>query len=66
MDIMKNNDYSKLIGKIGVTESELSPCGIVQIDGEIYDVKTDGESVDEGRGVKVIRIKGKNIIVIRV
>jgi len=63
---MKNIDYSKLLGKIGITESELNPAGIVQIDGEIYDVKTEGEFVDIGRGVKVIRIRSKNIIVIRV
>jgi len=63
---MKKTDYSKLIGKIGITESELNPAGIVQIDGEIYDVKTEGECVDEGRGVKVIRVQGKKITVIRV
>jgi membrane-bound serine protease (ClpP class) len=59
-------DYSALLGKIGVTESELTPCGIVSIDNEIYEVKTDGESLETGRGVKVIRVRGKNIFVRRV
>ena len=63
---MITKDYFKLIGKIGITESSLNPCGIVQIDDEIYSVKTEGEFVDEGRGVKVIRVQGKKIIVIRV
>jgi len=63
---MEKKDVSDLIGKIAVTESELSPCGIVSIDGEIYDVTTEGEHVDEGRGVKVTRVKGKKIFVVRV
>jgi len=60
------NDYKQLIGKIGVLQSKLNPSGTVLIDGEIYDVMTEGEPVDEGRGVKVTRVQGKKIIVRRV
>ena len=60
------DDLKKLIGKIAVAESELNPSGIAAIDGEIFEVKTEGEQVDEGRGVKVVRIQGKKIIVKRV
>jgi len=63
---MKKGELKNLIGKIAVTESELNPGGIVSIDGEIYDVRTEGEHVDEGRGVKVVRVKGKKIFVRRV
>jgi membrane-bound serine protease (ClpP class) len=60
------NDLSSLIGKIAVTDSEMSPKGTVLIDDEVYEAVTDGEYIDSGRGVKVIRIKGKKIVVKRV
>ncbi len=63
---MKNKDYSALLGKIGVTDTDLRPSGTVLIDDEIYDAKTDGEFIEAGRGVRVSRVKGKKIFVIRV
>jgi membrane-bound serine protease (ClpP class) len=63
---MKDKDRTTLTGKIGVTDSPLSPSGTVLIDNEIYDVQTDGELVEEGRGVRVIRVRGSKIWVKRV
>ena len=64
---MKNDkDYAALIGKIAVTDTELSPSGTVLIDNEIYNAKTDGEFVEAGRGVRVTRVNGKKIFVRRV
>ena len=63
---MKDKDYSALLGKIGVTDTELRPSGSVLIDNEIYEAKTDGELIEAGRGVRVSRVKGKKIFVIRV
>jgi len=63
---MNLDELKNLIGKIGVTQSELNPEGTIQIDDEVYEVRTEGEQVDEGRGVKVVRIKGKKIFVRRV
>ena len=60
------NKLKELIGKIGVTESELSPEGVVMIDDEVYEVRTEGETLDAGRGVKVTRVQGKKIFVKRV
>jgi len=60
------NDLSSLIGRIAVTESEMSPKGTVLIDEEIYEAVTDGEHIDSGKGVKVTRVKGKKIVVKRV
>jgi len=59
-------DYKELIGKIGVSQSALNPSGTILVDDEIYDVRTEGEPIDEGRGVKVTRVQGKTIIVRRV
>jgi membrane-bound ClpP family serine protease len=63
---MKDKGYSGLIGKIGVTDTELRPSGVILIDNEIYNVETDGELVEAGRGVKVTRVRGKKIFVKRV
>ena len=66
VNCLKSKDLTFLIGKIAVTETPLRPSGTAMIDGEVYEVQTEGEAVDSGRGVKVVRIRGKKIIVIRV
>ena len=63
---MKDKDFTALTGKIGVTDTDLNPDGTVLIDNEIYDVATDGEFVEAGRGVRVIRVRGSKIRVKRV
>jgi membrane-bound serine protease (ClpP class) len=59
-------DLSSMIGRIAVTNSEMSPKGTILIDDEVYDAQTEGEYLEPGRGVKVTRVKGKKIIVKRV
>jgi len=63
---MKDKDYSELIGKIGITDTELRPSGTVLVDNEIYDAETDGDYIDAGRGVRITRVKGKKVFVRRV
>jgi len=63
---MKDKDRAALTGKIGVTDSDLNPLGTVLIDDEIYAVETDGEFVEAGKGVRVIRVRGSKILVKRV
>jgi len=64
--VKKDKSNTHLIGKIAVTDTDLSPSGTVLIDNEIYEAKTNGEFVEAGRGVKVIRVCGKKIFVKRV
>ena len=59
-------DYEALVGKIGTTESILRPSGRALIENKVYTVESDGEFVDSGRGVAVIRVRGNRIIVKRV
>jgi len=63
---MEKVNLTALTGKIGITDTSLSPAGTALIDEKIYEVKTDGEFIEAGRGVRVIRVHGKKIIVIRV
>jgi len=64
--MIKEEKLSDLIGKVAVTDSDLSPSGTVLIDNEIYDAKTDDNFIEAGRGVRVTRIRGKIIYVRKV
>ena len=58
------DDYSFLVGKKGKAVSDLRPSGIAMIEGERYDVVTDGEYIDENTELIVDKIEGTRIIVI--
>ncbi len=53
------------LGRQGVTRSMLRPAGIAEIDGERVDVVSNGELVEAGEPVEVIRVDGNRIVVRR-
>lgn len=53
------------LGKRGRAASPLHPAGIAEIDGERVDVVSDGELIDAGELIKVIRVDGNRIVVHR-
>jgi len=63
---LKSLQAADLVGKIAITDTDLSPSGTVLIDNEIYDAVSDSEFVEAGRGVRVIRVRGKKIFVKKV
>lgn len=56
-------NYAYLIGKTGTTETILKPVGKVNIDNETYQVSTDGEYVEKGSEVSVVKVDGSSITV---
>ena len=56
-------DMQRYIGKEGVTTTMLRPSGIARIDGERLDVITDGEFVEKGVKIKVVKAAAGRIIV---
>lgn len=54
---------SDLIGKSGVALSELRPIGTAEFDDERVDVTTDGEYIDKGTPVKVVRADNMKVVV---
>ena len=54
-----------LIGKTGTSVTPLRPAGIIEIDGNRYDVVSDGEYIPPGEKVKVIESVGSKIVVTR-
>ncbi|TVR03335.1 MAG: nodulation protein NfeD [Spirochaetaceae bacterium] len=59
-------DVSTLyLGKGGIAVTTLRPSGTAEIDGELVTVEADGEFLDRGTAVEVIRIDGNRIVVRR-
>jgi membrane-bound serine protease (ClpP class) len=55
-----------LLGKRGQAHSTLRPAGIADIEGHRVDVVSEGDLIDAGEPVEVIRVDGNRIVVRRV
>jgi len=60
---VSNEDYSALVGKLGVSITTLRPAGTIEVDGEKADVVTDGEFIKNGTPVVVVKVSGRRILV---
>jgi membrane-bound serine protease (ClpP class) len=58
--------YQTLIGREGCTESKLRPAGIAIVDGERLDVVSEGDYLEENTRIRVQRVDGNRIVVVRV
>jgi hypothetical protein len=56
-------NYDNLVGKSGLSKSILRPTGRIEIDGNIYDAKSESDFISKDRNILVTRIKNGNIIV---
>ncbi len=52
-----------LMGKVGITKTNLTPEGTIFIHGERWQASTEGERIREGEEVEVIEVKGLQLIV---
>lgn len=57
------DDYSRFIGKSGLSLTPLRPAGTVEIDGEKADVVTDGEFIPKGARITVAKTSGGRVVV---
>lgn len=53
------------LGKRGTAASMLRPAGIADVEGERVDVVSDGEFIDAGEPITVVRVDGNRIVVRR-
>jgi membrane-bound serine protease (ClpP class) len=53
------------LGKRGTTRSPLRPAGLAELDGERVDVVSEGEFLEAGESIDVIRVDGNRIVVRR-
>ena len=60
-----NKNKNVVVGDTGVVDTFLRPSGKVSIGQKIYDAKSEGEFIEKGTEIKVIKKKNNQIIVIR-
>jgi membrane-bound serine protease (ClpP class) len=58
-------DDQALLGKRGRASSPLHPAGIAEIEGARVDVVSDGELIEAGALIQVVRVDGNRIVVRR-
>ncbi len=57
------NARTELLGKKGMTHSELRPAGYAMIDGKRIDVVSEGGIIDANTPISVIKIEGTRVVV---
>lgn len=60
---LSTSDLEYLVGKEGVAATDLRPAGKCDIDGIIFDVRSEGKYVAKGQKVRIIRIQGNTLII---
>ncbi|MDQ7780289.1 MAG: NfeD family protein [Planctomycetota bacterium] len=60
-----NSQLTVLTNKLGVVVSPLHPSGKVEIDGQKYDVVTEGVFLDVGMQIEVVSVEGARVVVRR-
>lgn len=53
------------LGRSGVTLTPLRPAGLITIDGQRIDVVSEGELIESGQPIRVVRVDGNRIVVVR-
>jgi membrane-bound serine protease (ClpP class) len=56
---------SRWLGKVGKAATPLHPAGIADIDEQRVDVVSEGELIDAGELIKVVRVDGNRVVVRR-
>lgn len=62
---VSSTNYAGLAGSAGESVTPLRPAGVVMINGQKYDVITDGDFIPKGERITVAQVEGSKIIVKR-
>ena len=62
-DSEAGNDLSYFIGRTGAAHTPLRPAGIADLDGVRLNVVTEGDYIEKGAPVRVVRVSGNRIVV---
>lgn len=60
---VSNVNRTELLGKLGETVTPLRPSGTIILDGERIDVVSEGNYIDAGKHVKIVKVEGSRIVV---
>lgn len=56
-------ELEHLVGKVGMAVTHLRPAGTAEFDGERLHVISEGEFIQKGERIQVIRVEGNKIVV---
>ena len=54
---------SELVGSIMMSYTDLRPAGVAVLNEEKFDVVTDGDFIEKGNKIEVVRVEGMRIVV---
>jgi membrane-bound serine protease (ClpP class) len=60
---VQNAELANLVNREGIAYSLLRPAGLVLIDGQKYDVVSEGSFVEKNARITVLKVEGTRIIV---
>lgn len=60
---VSNEDRVDLIGKTGITLTQMRPAGVALINGERLDVVSVGDFIEKDVKVKVVQVEGSRIVI---
>lgn len=60
---LSSSDLNYLLGKQGVTMTDLRPVGIGRFDGVNFDVMSGGNYIPKGTEVEIIKVEGSKLLV---
>lgn len=52
-----------LVGAVGLAKSPLAPDGVVMVQGELWEASSEGERIEAGERVRVIKVEGLRLTV---
>ncbi|WP_026476297.1 NfeD family protein [Alkaliphilus transvaalensis] len=55
--------YNEFVGEVGIVKTFLRPAGTIEVNGELLDVVSEGDYIESGTTVKIIKVEGRRIIV---
>lgn len=60
---VSSQDYTEFLNKTGIVTSLLRPAGVIEIEGRLLDVVSEGQFIEPGITVKVVSVTGNRIVV---
>ncbi len=56
-------NWSHLVGRKGITITNLAPSGKAKLAGQLMDVMSDGRLIEKGQEIEVVEVSGNRVIV---
>lgn len=60
---VSSQDYTEFLNKTGVVTSLLRPAGVIEVEGQLLNVVSEGQFIEPGVIVKVVSVTGNRIVV---